>query len=643
MDMKRSWFSILLVLVLFGLLGLLATLQYRWVGQISSAERDRLQKRLQTDTERFADDFNNEIRKVYFNFQIDADAWREKGGPEFNQRFAYWKERSAYPALPSDFYFIGLNGERLAYDPKTETFAAAADLPEEVSKLADSMSGETIEPVAENIPALILPVYENPERVSSAAPDKSGGQVRPVRIAIDQPRKKYGLLVVKLDKNVIEQEIFPALTQEYFSADNDGDGANYRLSIVDKNDSSEIIFKNHPDEPSTASDSSAQLFQLSPDKMTFFFGPDMAGALRRTPAPGSEPKVVAGVEKEKVRTGNFVFSQRFEARTESSSDTPGDKPGPEMEKTKTLNMKVADDAKAHITMMESKNPSDEGAWVLSVQHRDGSLDQFVANARNRNLGISFGILALLGISVGLVFLSAQRAKTLAQRQMDFVSSVSHEFRTPLAVLYSAGENLTDGVVDSRQQVSEYGTLIKHEGKKLSGMVEQILEFAGARSGKRKYDLRKTNVADVLSDALTECQPLINESGFTVEKNIQADLPDIAADGKALSHAFQNLINNAIKYSRDEKHLKITAENGGGAIRLSFEDRGRGIAARERSQIFEPFYRGKEVVEAQIHGNGLGLSLVKQIVEAHNGRIEVESRPGEGSKFTIKLPLLVKAA
>jgi signal transduction histidine kinase len=634
--MKRSWFSILLIVVLFGLLGLLATLQYRWVGQISSAERDRLQKRLQTDTERFADDFNNEIRKVYFNFQIDADAWREKGGPEFNQRLAYWKEKSAYPALPSDFYFIGRNGERLAYDPKAEAFTAA-DLPEKVSKLAGFIDGETIEPVVENIPALVLPVYENLERMPSSASGK------PVRIAIDQPRKKYGILIVKLDKNVIEQEVFPALTREYFS---DDDGANYRLSVVGKNDSSEIIFKNHPDEPSTASDSSAQLFQLSPDKMTFFFGPDMVGALKRSPAPhGIEKGAVdkEGIDKEKVRTGNFVFSQRFEARTESLSDKPGDKPvdkpSPEMEKTKTLDLKVSrDDEKPRITMMESKDPENEGAWVLNVQHRDGSLDQFVANARNRNLGVSFGVLALLGISIGLVFLSAQRAKTLAQRQLDFVSSVSHEFRTPLAVLYSAGENLTDGVVDSQQQVSEYGALIKHEGKKLSGMVEQILEFAGARSGKRKYDLRKTSVAQVLSDALAECQPLINESGFTVEKHIQPELPDIAAEAAALSHAFQNLINNAIKYSRDEKHLKITAENGGGAIKLSFEDRGRGIPARERSQIFEPFYRGKEVVAAQIHGNGLGLSLVKQIVEAHNGRIEVESRPGEGSKFTIKLPV-----
>jgi signal transduction histidine kinase len=237
-----------------------------------------------------------------------------------------------------------------------------------------------------------------------------------------------------------------------------------------------------------------------------------------------------------------------------------------------------------------------------------------------------------------VILSAQRAKKLAQRQLDFVSSVSHEFRTPLAVIYSAGENLVDGVVEKPGQISEYGTLIKREGKKLSAMVEQILEFAGARSGKRKYDLRKTDVARVMSDALSECQPLITESGFIVEKNMPAGLPEINADGAALSHAFQNLISNAIKYSGDDKRLRITGENGGGAIKLSFQDHGRGIPASERSQIFEPFYRGKEVVAAQIHGNGLGLSLVRQIVEAHKGKIEVESRPGVGSTFTIKLPV-----
>jgi signal transduction histidine kinase len=610
--MKRSWFSICLVVVLFGLLGLLAFLQYRWVGQISDAEHDRLEKRLQNDTARFADDFNNEVRKVYFNFQIDADAWRKNGSAELNQRLDYWKEKSPYPDLPSGFYFIGPNKERLSYDANTKTFVTA-DVPDEIAKLSDSLGNDTVEPVMENIPALVLPVYENPERMAAAA--------APLRVAMDGPRVKYGLLVVKLDKRVIEQEVFPALTHEYFS---DDDGANYRLSIVDKNDGADVIFKNHPEEASTASDSSAQLFSLSPDKMTFFFDRSVVDSLKRSSA-GGEPK-------EKQHSGNFVFSQRFESRSETSGQ-----PATENERTRTVDLKVGGDQKPRITMLESKNPDDQGAWILNVQHRDGSLGQFVANTRNRNLAVSFGILALLGISVGLIIMSAQRSKKLAQRQLDFVSSVSHEFRTPLAVIYSAGENLTDGVVNSPAQISEYGTLIKHEGKKLSGMVEQILEFAGARSGKRKYDFRSVDISDVLTGALNDCRSLVDESGLIVEKKVQPGLPPIVADSTALNHAFQNLISNAIKYSPGEKHLNITVENGGGTIKISFADRGRGISLRERSHIFEPFYRGKEVVEAQIHGNGLGLSLVKQIVEAHNGRIEVESQPGEGSKFTVKLP------
>ena len=608
--MKRSWFSILLVLVLFGLLGLLATLQYRWLGQISDGERGRLQQRLQSDTERFADDFNNEIRKVYFNFQIDAETWRKKDWTEFNDRFDYWKNNSTYPALAADFYLIGQDGERLGYDPNSKTFVPV-NLPAEIAKVSDEMNADAIEPVAENIPALIVPVYENFERMPAA----------PARVTIEQTRKKYGLLIVKLDKKVIEDEIFPALTRQYFS---DSDGANYRLSVVDQNDSSQVIFKNHPDEISGASDSSAKLFSLSPDKMAFFIDRDVVGALRRTPDAGNA----------KTRS-NFIFTRKFESRS-ATTDSPA--VVADAERSHTYNLKVSTDEKPQITMMESKNLVDNGPWVLNVQHRDGSLEQFITNTRNRNLAVSFGILALLGISVGLIFFSAQRAKKLAQRQMDFVSSVSHEFRTPLAVIYSAGENLTDGVVNSHTQVTEYGTLIKHEGKKLSGMVEQILEFAGARSGKHRYSLRPTNVAQVLAGALAECQPLIDQNGFTVETNIQAGLPEITADATALDHAFQNLVSNAIKYSDSKKHLKITAENGGGTVKISFEDSGLGIPAGERSQIFEPFYRGKEAVAAQIHGNGLGLSLVKQIVEAHNGRIDVESRAGEGSKFTIKLPV-----
>ena len=143
--------------------------------------------------------------------------------------------------------------------------------------------------------------------------------------------------------------------------------------------------------------------------------------------------------------------------------------------TFTIQMKQAGESKR--TAVVSGNPLEDSQWQLAVQHTSGSIDAFIRNERNRNLAIGFGIyLLLLGSIIAIVY-SSLRAKAFAQRQIDFVSSVSHEFRTPLAVIYSAGENLADGVARDGEQVSRYGDLIKGEGKKLSAMVEQILEFA----------------------------------------------------------------------------------------------------------------------------------------------------------------------
>jgi len=235
-------------------------------------------------------------------------------------------------------------------------------------------------------------------------------------------------------------------------------------------------------------------------------------------------------------------------------------------------------------------------------------------------------------------ISAQRAKLLAQRQVDFVSSVSHEFRTPLAVIYSAGENLADGVAKEDAQVSRYGDLIKGEGKKLSSMVEQILNFAGANAGRRQYSFSPAEIEDVVEAAIIECLPLIEHEDVAVEKVVSKGLPKIGLDKNAMSQAVQNLIINAVKYCDGDKWLRVTAEDGDGRIRISVEDRGIGLSKTDLRKAFEPFYRSKQVVDAQIHGNGLGLSLVKQIAEAHGGRVFAASEIGKGSKFTIELPV-----
>jgi signal transduction histidine kinase len=419
--------------------------------------------------------------------------------------------------------------------------------------------------------------------------------------------QKYGFLIILLDENVFKEKIFPDLVSKYFA---DGESGNYKLSII--NSKNEVIFKTH-DENLVAADSTAKLFDLKPNEFAFF-----------------SERVGNKIIESKIKDNkNIVVSETIKSRNLEK------KPDGEVV---NVDIQSVEGGKSRIAFFEGNGQSADGIWTLNIQHTSGSLEQFIANTRNRNLGISFGILSVLAVSMILIFISSQRAKAFAQRQIDFVSSVSHEFRTPLAVIYSAGENLSDGVVGEKSKVLNYGNLIKREGKKLSGMVEQILEFAGANSGKRKYDFRRVNIAKIIKSAIEECQPTINEKGFEIEQEISESLPVISADEKALTLAIQNLINNSLKYSNGNKWIKVSAQNDVGKVRIVVKDRGIGISKKDLKQIFEPFYRSKEVVDEQISGNGLGLSLVKQIVNAHGGKIEVESEVGKGSKFILHLPI-----
>ena len=369
-----------------------------------------------------------------------------------------------------------------------------------------------------------------------------------------------------------------------------------------------------------AIDATASLLDLSPDNFMFFTNRDMMSSLKtdNEPAGQKRPDVVLD---SKVETHSFN-------RIQTTSDDNG---------TVKIEVKRESAPRTSVFTGTTKVGANTGPWTLQVQHSSGSLGAYLASTLRRNLAIGFGILFLLAAAIAAIIVSAQRMKMLAQRQVDFVSSVSHEFRTPLAVIYSAGENLADGVAKEDVQVSRYGNLIKGEGRKLSGMVEQILDFAGANSGRRKYNFTQVSVDDIVASAINECRPLLDDKGVLVETDIADKLPPISGDHAALSQAVQNLIVNSVKYGNGEKWLRVLAENGGGRVKISVEDHGIGISKSDMKQIFEPFYRSKEVVDAQVHGNGLGLSLVKQIAEAHGGRVFASSEIGKGSIFTIELP------
>ena len=287
---------------------------------------------------------------------------------------------------------------------------------------------------------------------------------------------------------------------------------------------------------------------------------------------------------------------------------------------------------------EFARAAEVGRWLLLVAHRAGSLELAISQTRRRNLALGLSVLALLAASSFLLAVSSQRAQRLARQQLRFVAGVSHELRTPLTAITTAGQNLADGVVADPGQVRRYGAMIQQEGQRLAQLVGRVLTFAGIRSGQRVYALEPTVVADLVSEVLADARLLLEGRGFTVDVDVPPDLPPVWGDPGALREALGNLVDNAVKFSGEARWLGVsavaTAGGSGGEVALTVADRGPGIPRSDMPRIFEPFVRGSTV---SVPGSGLGLSVVKHVVESHGGRIGLSSTPGKGTAVTLHLP------
>ena len=253
------------------------------------------------------------------------------------------------------------------------------------------------------------------------------------------------------------------------------------------------------------------------------------------------------------------------------------------------------------------------------------------------LGLLLGTIAIWAIQRGRM----RSAMQLAQLQMDFVANVSHELRTPLTAIMTAGENIRDGLAASADGLFEQGSVITNQAHQLMEIVDQVLLFSATREAKLTHLLREVRVDEVIEDALQATQNLIDGAGFSVETKIEADLPSITADLSVLSQCLQNLIANAVKYSRGKHWIGISArlDENESAILMSVEDQGIGIQPCDRERIFEPFYRSPDVAAARIHGTGLGLSIAKRSAEVFGGKLTVSTEIGVGSVFTVHLPVV----
>jgi signal transduction histidine kinase len=592
---------------------LLATLQYRWVGQVGEAERARLQSGARARAEQLAQDFDREVTRAFALLQLDEDMLAPDGGERYAARFERWLARSEHPGLVAAVYVMAPEKGTLAlrrFDKAQRTFVAA-EWPPAMAALRARFEGTEAGPgrsergpgprgpfgvVDDEVPAIVSPIFPPPPPVSGPgaehAPAERGAfgergvfvERGPFGERAGFARSPAaGFTIVEFDRGYIENEFLPALAGRYFAIGGEFD---YCVVVTTRREPRTVVYRSDPaDGLHPAPDATAGLLDVRFDQL----------------------------DRSLFRTGDApvpAFFARRQARD-----------------PRRVSFRAAS--------------VDRGFWELGVTHRAGSLEQVVAHTRHRNLLISFGTLLLLGASAAMVALSSQRARRLAAQHVEFVAGVSHELRTPVAVVCSAGENLADGLVRDPAEVRVYGATIRDEGRRLAEMIEQVLEFAGIDARERPRAGERIAVASLVDEALKACAGTLAESRVEVELNVAADLPAVVGDRAALRRALQNLIQNSARHAAAGRWIGVSAQPGRSGraevVRITVRDRGPGIPPGEESRIFQAFYRGRQALAAGVFGSGLGLSLVQRIMDAHGGTVEVESTPGAGSAFTLVLP------
>lgn len=277
-------------------------------------------------------------------------------------------------------------------------------------------------------------------------------------------------------------------------------------------------------------------------------------------------------------------------------------------------------------------------WFLGIRMRHMTEEEWSRRYFLTNLAFSaLTALVLIG-GIVLALRTASRAMKLSQMKADFVSNVSHELRTPLASIRVFGEFLKLGRVKGEIKVREYGEYIETESRRLTQLINNILDFSKIESGQKTYQFEQADVEQVVADTLKTFEIVLEQHGFTVNlEKAQPTLPPVVIDQEAIAQAFINLLDNAVKYSGESSEINVTLGQQNGFVTIAVRDFGIGIASEEREKVFEKFYRVGNVLVHDVKGSGLGLSIVKHVIEAHHGKVTVESELGKGSTFVIHLP------
>jgi signal transduction histidine kinase len=278
-------------------------------------------------------------------------------------------------------------------------------------------------------------------------------------------------------------------------------------------------------------------------------------------------------------------------------------------------------------------------WKVALFDPDGkSIEQLTGKERQLYLMLFMGIILVMVIGIILMVRTVIHESEISRLKSEFVSSVSHELKTPLSLIRMFGETLDSGIVTDEKDRRKFYGIIRKESERLTHLINNVLDFSRIDAGVKEYNFREADLVEVVRNSLEAYKFQTSDSGIKIESELPDESIILKIDKEAIPQVLLNLLNNAVKYSEEEKYIKVRVSKDSTSALISVTDHGVGISKEEQRKIFDKFYRVSTDKTKETPGTGLGLTLSRHIVDAHHGTIEVESEVGKGSRFTVRIPL-----
>ena len=282
-------------------------------------------------------------------------------------------------------------------------------------------------------------------------------------------------------------------------------------------------------------------------------------------------------------------------------------------------------------------PENFPPWRVEVYISDSGTSEFFLY-KNIFFWIILALLLVLFLGSGLIIRTIVQEVNILNLKSGFIASVSHEFKTPLTAMGAILERLLGDEVSDPKKTREYYQILSHDSERLKRLVKNVLDFTKIEEDKREYRLASTDIVNLVRSEVASFEKEHEMDGWRVGIKIDSDIPPVFADEDAMSQALHNILDNAAKFSGEEKSIHVEASLEKNTVKITVRDKGVGIPENEQKKIFDKFYRGKQASSVAPTGTGLGLTLVKHIMEAHRGDVVIQSQPGKGSCVSLILPV-----